>query len=307
MLRGRCVRSVQAAAGVIVVVTLLELAGLPAASSAGPRTPVMGRSELTARQLVTWYRRHHGSSQPRIPALHNDVGALAQLFLDAGASEGVRGDIAFVQATLETGWFSFDRSQIPPDAYNYGGLYAYDGRPTLAHCGASTAGRCMGTPQHGVLVQIELLRSYADRSTRHMRGRLISAPRDRVGAAPVWEDFGRHNCRCHKLIWASAHNYGKAIVARYREALDESGVTSTSAGDGEQQLAIGARGEAVKELQRELNELSGSHLVVDGAFGPRTAQAVKNRQYLFGISSDGIVGHHTWVLLDYLAAVSQSR
>ena len=297
-------RSVQAAAGVIVMVTLLEMAGMPAASSAVPRTPVMGRSELTARQLVVWYRRHHGNLQPRIPALHNDVGSLAQLFIDAGARDGVRGDVAFVQAMIETGWLSFDHSQVPPDAYNYAGIYAYDGRPTLEHCGASTAGRCMGTPQHGVMVQIELLRSYADRSTRHMHGRLVSAPRDRVGAAPFWEDFGSNNCRCHKLIWASAKNYGKTIVSLYRQALDDHGITSANGAYRQQALTIGARGEVVKELQRELNALSGSQLAVDGAFGPQTEQAVKNRQYRFGISSDGIVGPRTRVLLEYLAGVS---
>src|SRR5262249_5201867 len=162
---------------------------------------------------------------PRIPAFGgfpaNDVAALAQVFIDDGKKEGVRGDMAFVQSQLETGWMGFVGSQIPPDAYNYAGIYAYDGRAALPNCKHSDCApsRCMGTPQHGVLVQIQLLRSYADPSTAKLTDRLISAPSDRVGKAPLWEYFGGHNCPCHKLIWASANNYGIRIIQMYSQAL----------------------------------------------------------------------------------------
>ena len=103
------------------------------------------------------------ASTPLIPSFDGhpagDVAALAQVFIDDGKKEGVRGDIAFVQSQLETGWMGFSGSQIPPDAYNYAGIYAFDGRTSLPNCahGDSTPSRCMGTPQHGVLVQIQLL------------------------------------------------------------------------------------------------------------------------------------------------------
>ena len=127
-------------------------------------------------------------------------------------SEGVRGDIAFVQSILETGWFSFAGSQIPPDANNFAGINAFDGRPGLPNCshGDSVPSRCFATPQHGVLVQIQLLRSYADPSAKSAEGRFISAPSDRAGDAPIWEYFGGNNCPCGKLIWASASGYGIA-------------------------------------------------------------------------------------------------
>ena len=81
----------------------------------------------------------------------------------------------------------------------------------------------MGTPQHGVLVQIQLLRSYADPSAKTASGRFISAPSDRAGQAPLWEYFGGHNCPCGKLIWASADGYGIRIIQMYSQALAESG------------------------------------------------------------------------------------
>jgi hypothetical protein len=202
---------------------------VPASAAVTTQTPVMGPSLLSASQLAYWYSLHHGTVQPRIPAFvgypANDVAALAQVFIDDGKREGVRGDMAFVQSQLETGWLGFVGSQVPPDAYNYAGIYAFDGRPGLPNCthGDSPPSRCMGTPQHGVLVQIQLLRSYADPSTATMGGRLISAPADRVGKAPLWEYFGGNNCPCGKLIWASASGYGIRIIQMYSQALADNG------------------------------------------------------------------------------------
>jgi len=201
-----------------------------AAAGVTTQTPVMGPSLLSAAQLAAWYHRNSGST-PKIPAFGghpaNDVAALAQVFIDDGKAEGVRGDIAFVQSQLETGWMGFAGSQIPPDAYNYAGINAFDGRTSLPNCvhGDSAPSRCMGTPQHGVLVQIQLLRSYADPTAKTAPNRFISAPNDgRQGAAPLWEYFGGHNCPCGKLIWASADGYGVRIIQMYSQALAESGL-----------------------------------------------------------------------------------
>jgi hypothetical protein len=222
----RVARSIALITTVFLVCTLVVGNVAPASADSTTHTPVMGPPLLNAQQLAGWYSRHHGSNQPQIPVFGNNVASLAQVFIDDGRAEGVRGDIAFVQSMLETGWLSFRGSQIPPDAYNYAGIYAFDGRSGLPNCahGDSSPSRCMGTPQHGVLVQIQLLRSYADGSTRNLHDRLISAPSDRVGAAPFWEYFGGDNCPCGKLIWASAHNYGLYILQMYDQALSESGM-----------------------------------------------------------------------------------
>jgi hypothetical protein len=217
-----------------VALTLTSLAvsignATDAAAATTTQTPVMGPSLLSAAQLAAWYYRHSGVT-PLIPAFGGhpagDVEALAQVFIDDGRLEGVRGDIAFVQSQLETGWLHFAGSQIPPDAFNYAGIYAFDGRPSLPNClhGDTPPSRCMGTPQRGVLVQIQLLRSYADPSAKTAPNRLISAPSDRAGLAPLWEYFGGNNCPCGKLIWASASGYGLRIIQMYSQALVESGM-----------------------------------------------------------------------------------
>jgi hypothetical protein len=189
------------------------------------RTPVMGPNLLNASQLVRWFNAMH-DAPPKIPSLNNNLTALAQIFIDQGRVEGVRGDIAFVQSILETGWFGYAGSQIPPDANNFAGINAFDGRSALPNCihGDSAPSRCFPTAKRGVLMQVQLLRSYADATTKTMSGRLISAPSDRVGAAPIWEYFGGSNCPCGKLIWASAANYGITILKLYSSALVFNGV-----------------------------------------------------------------------------------
>src|SRR5262245_28696203 len=194
------------------------------------QTPVMGPSILNADQLALWYGKHHGSVQPKLPALGNNVRALAQIFIDEGAKEGVRGDMAFVQSQLETGWLGFVGSQIPPDANNYAGIFAFNGRAGLSTCafGDSAPSRCFASPSIGARMQIQLLRSYADPTAKTAPGRLISAPSDRAGMAPLWEYFGGispppPNCPCGKLIWASAKDYGIRIIQMYSQALSDNG------------------------------------------------------------------------------------
>ncbi|MGQ0824203.1 MAG: hypothetical protein ACT4OX_04065 [Actinomycetota bacterium] len=193
------------------------------AQSVTTQTSVMGPSLLNADQLVRWYTTR-GYGPAKLPPLNNDVRALAQLFIDEGAFEGVRGDMAFVQAVLETGGFSYVAAgQIRPEFNNYGGINANDGRRKGTTCAeevldAPLASRCFSTPQIGVRANIHLLRSYADPTAIGLPDRVRSAPTDRDGIAPIWELFGG-NSATGKLIWASAHDYGLRIIELYSFAL----------------------------------------------------------------------------------------
>jgi hypothetical protein len=210
-----------------VVVAVLSLcagvavrAPVASAHSVTSQTPVMGPNLLTADQLADWYRHKRPDMPARLPALHDDVRALAQIFIEEGRIEGVRGDMAFVQSILETGWFVFpDYGQIRPEFNNYAGINAFDGRPKGTTCAEETApSRCFPTPRIGVRNQIHLLRGYADPLTRDMTDRLRMPPSDRIGLAPIWEYFGGDN-PTGKLIWASAPDYGLRIIQLYSEAL----------------------------------------------------------------------------------------
>ena len=69
---------------------------------------IMGPSELTAAQIGQRVRESINIAdwKPEI-----SVEALAQIYLDEGATAGVRGDIAFCQSILETGWFRWPGSR----------------------------------------------------------------------------------------------------------------------------------------------------------------------------------------------------
>lgn len=62
-------------------------------------------------------------------------------------------------------------------------------------------------------------------------------------------------------------------------------------------LRKGSRGEAVKTVQSLLNK-KGYHLVVDGIFGTKTEDDVKDFQRKNGLVVDGIVGAKTWAKLN---------
>jgi hypothetical protein len=210
-----------------VAITSAAIAPVPAAAAVTTHTPVMGPNLLSPAQLARWFNAEHGAP-PKVPSLGNNITALAQTFINEGRRDGVRGDIAFVQSILETGWFGFQGSQITPDANNFAGINAFDGRKGLKNCahGDSAPSRCFPSAAIGIRNQIQLLRSYADATTAGVPGRLRSAPSDRVGAAPIWEYFGGSNCPCGKLIWASAKNYGIYILKLYARALVFNGVNA---------------------------------------------------------------------------------
>jgi peptidoglycan hydrolase-like protein with peptidoglycan-binding domain len=58
----------------------------------------------------------------------------------------------------------------------------------------------------------------------------------------------------------------------------------------------GSQGEAVRAVQSQLAS-RGMGVVVDGDFGPQTAQAVKTYQQQRGLAADGIVSAAMWSAL----------
>lgn len=66
-------------------------------------------------------------------------------------------------------------------------------------------------------------------------------------------------------------------------------------------LKKGCRGDDVKKLQRALK------LYEDGIFGKLTEEAVKQFQSKYGLVADGIVGPHTWALIQGDPVLKKSR
>lgn len=79
---------------------------------------------------------------------------------------------------------------------------------------------------------------------------------------------------------------------------NSSTTTSSSTSSGYKTLSSGSRGSAVEELQKKLNSLGYSCGTVDGDYGAKTANAVREFQRKNGLSVDGIAGPKTLEAID---------
>lgn len=171
-------------------------------------TPVMGQSRLTGDQIAAWFAK-----QKITPAITIPIPELARLFVDEGNAQNVRGDIAFAQSILETGWFRYEGSMVKPTDNNFSGLGA---------CDSCSRGNIFATPEEGVRAQIQHLWAYADpkadplKVARPLADRRFTAVSP-YGKAPTWESMGNGN-------WASGGGYTEKILALYASMLRFNGL-----------------------------------------------------------------------------------
>jgi hypothetical protein len=233
----RCRRPRAALVLVPVLLVAIALAGcLPAApppsdgSPGSAGVPIMGQSRLTADQLVAYYQKRSGLP---FRATGANLQQLAAMFVSEGNRYNVRGDIAFAQSLVETAWFNFpDYGQVRANNNNFSGIGACDS------CGN---GFQFSTALAGVRAQLQLLRNYADGSSRVTN--IPDAPIPELwgsnpttaaynfdhyfakGTAPLWNNMGNGN-------WASAPNYATVVLGVYNQMLTDSGEPGQCPPDG---------------------------------------------------------------------------
>lgn len=172
--------------------------GWGAAYAQSPDSPVLGPSLLNAEQLAAYAARAHTRVRASVPLLE-----LAQLYIDEGEREGVRGDVAFAQAILETGTFS---SLV--GANNFAGI---------GGCAACLPHDHFATARNGVRAQIQLLRFHADptvQSLRDFAAQPATLPERflRTGQhSPTWRTLGG--------VWSPEPLYGVRVYAIYLRML----------------------------------------------------------------------------------------
>ena len=185
----------RAAGGAEAVAKSISRAIVPHVSQV-KETAIMGSSIATAEQLNEYLL----SVNPRATEyLH-----LAAIFLDEGKKEGVRGDGAFCQALIETGYFKFG-GDVKPGQHNYAGLGATGGVPGLTFIDDRT----------GIRAQIQHLKAYA--TTMQLTQACVD-PRYKYvskGCAPTFE--------CLSGKWAVPGYSGYASLAEARAAKDSYG------------------------------------------------------------------------------------
>jgi len=154
----------------------------------------MGDSRLTAKQLANFVLRYE--KNPKLTG-GTTILELAQMYIEEGNAEGVRGDIAFIQAIIETGWFRFG-GQVPYENNNYCGLGAIDN---------TNLSESYESPRIGVRAHIQHLKAYG--STASLNRACVDNRFKYVkrGSALTWNALGGK--------WASDKNYGDKINTKY--------------------------------------------------------------------------------------------
>ncbi|HWE54232.1 MAG TPA: glucosaminidase domain-containing protein [Acidimicrobiales bacterium] len=178
----------------------VDLAEVVGTGAPDGQLSLIGGPALTTAQLVSWF-----DYEGYVDLTSAPIGHLAQWYIDYGRAEGVRGDVAFAQAVLETGGFS------SPDA---AGLSNFAG---IGHCDTCSAGWTFPSPQLGVLGQIQLLRIFADKG-----------PGPSGSPAPVLPDLtvaNQFKAGCCATVqsltgvWATDPTYGQQITGLYAQML----------------------------------------------------------------------------------------
>lgn len=170
-------------------------------------TPIMGATTVTAAQLVTYYK----STGSVYPQMYTDLGVNLETFVDLYISEcnaeGVRAEVAFAQAMLETGNLRFG-GDVKPAQFNFAGLGATGGVPGFdfaAKYGSSSTGL-----QTGIRGHVQHLKCYAS-----------SAALNQTKVDPRWNDSLRLRAVSVEELagtWAADTTYAgkvKAIMKKF--------------------------------------------------------------------------------------------
>lgn len=171
-----------------------------------PRNPIMGKSILQPETMVSFVKRNNKAAP--------DIEEIARSFLEIGEVYNIRGDMAFCQSVIETGWFAYQGSAVTPDQHNYAGIGVTQ---------RGVKGNSFPTVRDGVRAQIQHLYAYASKLPLP-EGETLIDPRFRYvtkGIAPYWEDLNGK--------WAMSNTYGQQIVAMYKSLVAHS-IACLSAG-----------------------------------------------------------------------------
>jgi N-acetylmuramoyl-L-alanine amidase CwlA len=173
---------------------------------------IMGLPILTVYQMVKYVENATSTYKLNCTLLK-----LAELFLQEGLEEGVRGDIAFCQSVLETAFFRYG-NQVLPAQNNYAGIGA-------TNDSGVGKGAWFDNPQLGIRAQIQHLKAYA--STEPLKNECLD-PRFKYvkrGRAPYWEWLGKEENPSNidrpendRQGWAvPGPDYGHKIIAIYEK------------------------------------------------------------------------------------------
>ena len=168
---------------------------------------IEGTSAVTANNLAMYFKRKNGvystfyknSDAPTIEKF-------CQIYVEEAKAEGIKVEVAFMQAMVETGWLKFGGS-VQISQYNFAGIGALDG---------GAQGATFKTVREGVRAQIQHLKAYANEkplNNTQVDPRFHLVKR---GSAKYVEWLGQKE-NPNGYGWATAEEYGYKILRLIKE------------------------------------------------------------------------------------------
>ena len=173
---------------------------------------IMGSSSITVDQMVNFYENGKGNvsydtfgesqyngclTQGGAP----DIRTYCQIFKEEAENEGVKVEVAFTQAMLETGYLKFG-GDVKPDQYNFAGIGA---------TGNGNPGNSFGDVRTGIRAQIQHLKCYASTDSLNL-----------AKVDPRWNNNLRGKAKYVEYLsipnnpygtgWAASATYGKDLL-----------------------------------------------------------------------------------------------
>ncbi|MGN0151479.1 MAG: N-acetylmuramoyl-L-alanine amidase [Wujia sp.] len=165
---------------------------------------IMGTSTVSVEQMVKYY-----NANATYPEYYKNSDAptiedFCQIYLEECKAEGVKAEVAFCQAMMETGFLNFGGA-VDISQYNFAGIGATD---------SGGAPATFSSVRQGVRAQVQHLKAYA--STEALKKKCVDPRFSLVtrGSAKYLEWLGIQE-NPNGLGWASAKNYGYNIRKLY--------------------------------------------------------------------------------------------
>lgn len=172
------------------------------------RYEIMGNTNTSLAQMVAYYNANNVYPEFYASSDAPSIEAFCQIYLEECQAEGLKAEVAFCQAMLETGFLRYG-GDVQINQYNFAGLGA---------TGNGAPGNSFGSVREGVRAQVQHLKAYA--STAGLNNPCVDSRFKYVkrGTAPYVEWLGIQENPYGKG-WATAKNYGYNIVNLYMAKL----------------------------------------------------------------------------------------
>lgn len=219
----------------------------------GKLTKITGKAVATADQMAGFLKKKN-------PAVAQCVIDMIPVYLEEGEAENIRGDVAFAQSCLETGYFTFRGSAVKPGQNNFSGLGVTKNGET---------GNAFPSARTGIRAQVQHLKAYAN--TAKLKQECVDLRFKYVtrGCAPYVEHLGIQENPKGKG-WAAGADYGGKILKLLNEILSGEETADT------QEKPVREESKQDKPMQEEL--VHAAEIVTGGYLVTTTVDSLRIRK-----------------------------